>query len=92
VRFIVKNLNVLRSTISSISTSFEVKEIVEAAVTNLPNLFKFVSLSSGKRERSSRRRLLHTFTHAEVMQNTISPFSCEEPIDPMGDLHVEKGR
>jgi len=43
VRFVVKNLNVLRSTISSISTSFEIKEIVEAAVTNLPNLFKFVS-------------------------------------------------
>jgi len=43
VRLIFKNLNVLRSTINAISTSMEVKEIVEAAGNNLPNLFDFSS-------------------------------------------------
>jgi len=43
VRLIFKNLNVLRSTINAISTSIEVKEIVESAGTNLPNLFDFSS-------------------------------------------------
>jgi diguanylate cyclase (GGDEF)-like protein len=43
VRLIFKNLNVLRSTINAISTSIEIKEIVESAGTNLPNLFDFSS-------------------------------------------------
>jgi diguanylate cyclase (GGDEF)-like protein len=41
VRLIFKNLNVLRSTINAISTSVEIKEIVESAGNNLPNLFDF---------------------------------------------------
>jgi diguanylate cyclase (GGDEF)-like protein len=43
VRLIFKNLNVLRSTINAISTSIEIKEIVDSAGTNLPNLFDFSS-------------------------------------------------
>jgi diguanylate cyclase (GGDEF)-like protein len=43
VRLIFKNLNVLRSTINAISTSIEIKEIVESAGNNLPNLFDFSS-------------------------------------------------
>jgi diguanylate cyclase (GGDEF)-like protein len=43
VRLIFKNLNVLRSTITAISTSFEVKEIIDSAANNLPNLFPFSS-------------------------------------------------
>jgi diguanylate cyclase (GGDEF)-like protein len=41
LRLIFKNLNVLRSTLNAISMSFELKEIVESAGTNLPNLFDF---------------------------------------------------
>jgi diguanylate cyclase (GGDEF)-like protein len=43
VRLIFKNLNVLRSTINAISTSIEIREIVESAGNNLPNLFDFSS-------------------------------------------------
>jgi len=43
VRLIFKNLNILRSTINAISTSTEIKEIIEAAGNNLPNLFDFSS-------------------------------------------------
>ncbi len=43
MRLIFKNLNVLRSTINAISTSVEIKEIVESAGNNLPNLFDFTS-------------------------------------------------
>jgi len=43
MRLIFKNLNVLRSTINAISTSVEIKEIVESAGNNLPNLFDFSS-------------------------------------------------
>jgi len=43
VRLIFKNLNVLRSTITAISTSFEIKEIIDSAANNLPNLFTFSS-------------------------------------------------
>ncbi len=45
MRVIFKNLNVLRSTINAISTSIEIKEIVESAVNNLPNLFDFSSFA-----------------------------------------------
>ncbi len=45
MRVIFKNLNVLRSTITAISTSFDLKEIVESAATNLPNLFSFCSFA-----------------------------------------------
>jgi len=43
MRLIFKNLNVLRSTLNAISMSFEVKEIIASAWTNLPNLFDFSS-------------------------------------------------
>ncbi len=43
MRLVFKNLNVLRSTINAISTSVEIKEIVESAGNNLPNLFDFSS-------------------------------------------------
>jgi len=43
LRLIFKNLNVLRSTLNAIGMSFELKEIVESAGTNLPNLFDFSS-------------------------------------------------
>ncbi len=43
MRLIFKNLNILRSTINAISTSVEIKEIVESAGNNLPNLFDFSS-------------------------------------------------
>ena len=43
MRLIVRKLNILRSAINAISTSFEIKEIVEAAGINLPHLFDFVS-------------------------------------------------
>ena len=43
MRLIFKNLNVLRSTINAISTSVEIKEIVESAGNNIPNLFDFSS-------------------------------------------------
>ncbi|MGD0918115.1 MAG: sensor domain-containing diguanylate cyclase [Thermodesulfobacteriota bacterium] len=43
MRLIFKNLNILRSTINAISMSFEIKEIIDSAGTNLPNLFDFSS-------------------------------------------------
>ena len=41
MRLIFKNLNILRSTLNAISMSFEIKDIVESAGINLPNLFDF---------------------------------------------------
>ena len=41
MRLIFKDLNILRSIINAISTSVEVKGIIESAGTNLPNLFDF---------------------------------------------------
>ncbi len=43
MRLVVKNLNILRSILNTINTSFEMKELVEAAGHNLPNLFEFSS-------------------------------------------------
>ncbi len=45
MRLIFKNLNILRSTINAISMNFEIKEIIESAGTNLPNLFDFSSFA-----------------------------------------------
>ena len=45
MRLIFKNLNILRSTINAISMNFELKEIVESAGNNLPNLFDFSSFA-----------------------------------------------
>jgi diguanylate cyclase (GGDEF)-like protein len=97
VRFIVKNLNVLRSTINSISTSFEIKEIVEAAGTNLPNLFEFVSFGVFWKEGRTiylfeEESCPSSFTR-EVVQNMVKVYSLfgEESIDPPKvSLHVEK--
>ena len=41
MRLIFKNLNILRSIIHSVSTSFEIRAIIESAGTNLPSLFDF---------------------------------------------------
>ena len=43
MRLIFKNLNVLRYTIMAISTSLEIKGIIDSAANNLPNLFPFSS-------------------------------------------------
>ena len=43
VKLIFKNLNILRSTLNAISTASDIKEIIESAGTNLPNLFNFSS-------------------------------------------------
>ncbi|RPJ05956.1 MAG: hypothetical protein EHM36_07595, partial [Deltaproteobacteria bacterium] len=45
MRLIFKNLNILRSTINAISMNFELKEIIESAGNNLPNLFDFSSFA-----------------------------------------------
>ena len=97
MRIIVKKLNVLRSTINTISTSFEIKEIVEAAGTNLPNLFEFVSFGVFWKEGQTlylfqEESCPPSFTE-EVVQNTVKVCSLfgEEPMDPhQVSLHVEK--
>jgi diguanylate cyclase (GGDEF)-like protein len=97
VRFIVKKLNILRSAINTISTSFEIKEIVEAAGTHLPNLFEFVSFGVFWKE----GRTLYLFEEEscppsftqEVVQNTVKVCSLfgEEPIDlQQVSVRVEK--
>ncbi len=86
VRLIFKNLNILRSILNSISTSFDIKEIIESAGTNLPNLFDFSSFGVLWKE----GLLLYlyqdescpdSFTQ-EVSNNMIKVFSIlgEEPI------------
>ena len=97
MRLIFKNLNILRSTINAISMSFEIKEIIESAGTNLPNLFDFSSFGVLWKE----GLLLYlyqdescppSFTQ-EVGNNMIRVFSIlgEEPIDvDRLTLQVEK--
>ena len=87
MRLIFKNLNVLRSTINAISTSVEIKEIVESAGSNLPNLFDFSSFGVFWKE----DRLLFLFEEEscppsfsqEVVKNMINVFSIlgEESVD-----------
>jgi len=99
VRLVVKNLNILRSIINAISTSFEIKEIVAAAGTHLPNLFQFSSFGLLWKEGPSlylfqEKSCPASFTH-EVVQNMVKIYSLlgEEPIDPKQiSLHVEKRR
>jgi len=50
LKLIFKNLNVLRSTLNAIGMSFELKEIVDSAGINLPNLFDFISFGFFWRE------------------------------------------
>jgi len=87
VRLIFKNLNVLRSTLNAISTSIEIKEIVESAGVNLPNLFDFSSFGVFWKED------LHLFLYQEescppsfsqeVVKNMVKVFSIlgEESIE-----------
>ncbi len=87
MRLIFKNLNVLRSTINAISTSVEIKEIVESAGNNLPNLFDFSSFGVFWKE----DLLLFLYQEEscppsfsqEVVKNMINVFSIlgEESID-----------
>ncbi len=84
---IFKDLNILRSTITAISTSLEVKGIIESAGANLPNLFNFCSFGVLWRERS----ILYLFQEEscppafsqEVVKNMVKVFSIlgEEPIE-----------
>jgi len=87
LRLIFKNLNVLRSTINAISTSIEMKEIVESAGTNLPNLFDFSSFGVFWKEDLllflyQEESCPPSFTQ-EVVRNMVKVFSIlgEEPID-----------
>ena len=97
MRLIFKNLNILRSTINAISMSFEIKEIIESAGTNLPNLFDFSSFGVLWKE----GLLLYiyqdescppSFTQ-DVVKNMVRVFSIlgEEPADAgQLTLQVEK--
>ncbi len=97
MRLIFKNLNVLRSTINAISTSIEVKEIVESAGTNLPNLFDFSSFGVFWKEDLllflyQEESCPPAFTQ-EVVKNMLKVFSIlgEESFNAEGiALQVEK--
>jgi diguanylate cyclase (GGDEF)-like protein len=97
MRLIFKNLNVLRSTINAISTSIEIKEIVESAGTNLPNLFDFSSFGVFWKEDLlfflyQEESCPASFTQ-EVVKNMVNVFSIlgEESIDAdQITLQVEK--
>ncbi len=97
MRLIFKNLNVLRSTINAISTSVEIKEIVESAGNNLPNLFDLSSFGVFWKEDLllylyQEESCPPSFTH-EVVNNMIKVFSIlgEESIDADRIvLHTEK--
>jgi diguanylate cyclase (GGDEF)-like protein len=99
VRFIFKNLNVLRSIINAISRSFEIKEIVESAGTSLPNLFDFSSFGLLWKDGPilylyQEESCPTSFTH-DVVKNMVKVFSTlgEEQIDiERMATHVEKGR
>jgi two-component system cell cycle response regulator len=87
VRLIFKNLNVLRSTINAISTSVEIKEIVESAGNNLPHLFDFSSFGVFWKEDLHlflfEEESCPPFFSQEVVKNIINVFSIlgEESID-----------
>ncbi len=96
MRLIFKNLNVLRSTITAISTSFEIKEIIDSAANNLPNLFTFASFGVLWKEGPSLyvyqdESCPVTFTQ-EVMKNMVRVLTIlGEPVDiERIVLHVEK--
>jgi len=97
VRLIFKNLNILRSTINAINMSFEIKEIVESAGHNLPNLFEFSAFGILWKEGSTiylyqEESCPLSFTQ-EVAKNMVRVFSTlgEEPSDVTRvTLQVEK--
>jgi diguanylate cyclase (GGDEF)-like protein len=94
---IFKNLNILRSTINAISMSFEIKEIIESAGTNLPNLFDFSSFGVLWKEGLllyiyQDKSCPPSFTQ-DVVKNMVRVFSIlgEEPADAgQLTLQVEK--
>ena len=97
MRLIFKNLNILRSTINAISMTSDIKEIVESAGTNLPNLFDFSSFGVFWKE----GLLLYLYQEEScppsftkgVVENMVKVFSIlgEEPIDlSRVTLQVEK--
>ena len=97
MRLIFKNLNILRSTINAISMSFEIKEIIESAGTNLPNLFDFSSFGVLWKEGLllyiyQDKSCPPSFTQ-DVVKNMVRVFSIlgEEPADAdQLTLQVEK--
>ena len=97
MRLIFKNLNILRSTINAISMSFEIKEIIESAGTNLPNLFDFSSFGVLWKEGLllyiyQDKSCPPSFTQ-DVVKNMVRVFSIlgEEPADADKlTLQVEK--
>jgi len=99
VRLIFKNLNVLRSTINAISTSVEIKEIVESAGNNLPNLFDFSSFGVFWKEDLLlflyQEESCPTSFSREVVKNMMNVFSIlgEESVDAERvTLQIEKRR
>lgn len=97
MRLIVKNLNILRSILNTINTSFEIREIVESAGNNLPSLFEFSALGVLWKEDSTlylyQEESCPTSFTQEVAQNMVRVFSVlgEEPstLDRI-TLQVEK--
>ncbi len=87
MRLIFKNLNVLRSTITAISTSFEIKEIIDSAANNLPNLFTFSSFGvlwkEGPLLYSYQDESCPPMFTQEVIKNMVRVLTIlgEEPVD-----------
>jgi diguanylate cyclase (GGDEF)-like protein len=87
MRLIFKDLNILRSIINAISTSMEVKGIIQSAGANLPNLFDFSVLGVLWKEGPilylfQEESCPPSFTQ-EVAKNMIRVFSIlgEKPIE-----------
>ena len=87
MKLIFKNLNILRSTINAINMSFEIKEIIESAGNNLPNLFEFSAFGVLWKEGSTlflyqEESCPPSFTQ-DVARNMVRVFSIlgEEPND-----------
>lgn len=97
MRLIVKNLNLLRSILNAINTSFEVKEIVEAAGNHLPSLFPFSALGVLWKEEATlylyqEESCPSSFTQ-QVVENMLRVFSMlGERLNGPGEitLQVEK--
>lgn len=97
MRLIFKRLNVLRSTLNAISMSFEMKEILGATASNLPNLFDLSSFGIFLKEGRSLHLLEEescpsSFTQ-ETARNILKVFSSlggETIRLDRVDLHVKK--
>ncbi|MFB3887197.1 MAG: diguanylate cyclase [Thermodesulfobacteriota bacterium] len=97
MKLIFKNLNILRSTLNAISTTSDIRQMIESAGTNLPALFNFSSFGVFWKT----GLLLHLYQEEtcpsaftqSVVGNMIKVFSifAEEPIDIKRiNLQVEK--